>query len=199
MRICSPKTEFLGRCAAAGLMLFLAGCQSGDNAGSVLGLGPGAERQADPTDDRISAEEVRGYCPRVQLPGTQAVLNRYEGNGEGDPAKLRQQISVSDVTRSCSFAGGQMGITVALAGRIVPGPAGEAGGTVTVPIRIEVVEASGQVLYSQIHQHPVQTAAGGGATQFIFSDPAIVIPQPTAMNVRIFAGLDVPPPKEMPL
>ncbi|MCV0395690.1 MAG: hypothetical protein K5872_05475 [Rhizobiaceae bacterium] len=142
--------------------------------------------------------EVRGYCPRVQLPGTQAVLNRYERNGDGDPEKLQQQISVSDVTRSCSFAGGQIGITVALAGRIVRGPAAQGAAAASVPIKIEVINTSGEVLYSRIHQHQVDLS-GAGATQFVFTDPAIVIPQLTEANVRIFAGLDVPPPKELPL
>ena len=83
---------------------------------------------------------------------------------------------------------------VAVAGRVVPGPAG-APATVTLPIKITVLEASGAVLYSQTFNQQV-VLTGNQAQQFIFNDQNVVVPIPTDNSLQVFAGFDTGPAKK---
>lgn len=174
----------------SGFILAVAGCQSGDS-GSALGGDGGAKK---PAEGKVLESELRGYCPRVTLRDGTAYFNSYAKGGQDDPSKLHYQASITDVTRACSRASGNLAINVAVAGRVVPGPAG-APGSVTMPIRIVVLQGE-TVLYSQLHKY--QTAVGGAsaATQFVFNDPNISIPDPTQHDIQVFAGFDEGPPKK---
>lgn len=176
------------RVAALGFILAVAGCQSSDS-GNVLNVAADKPKQEE--QERISAAELRAYCPRVTLRSGTAYYNTYAKGGQDDPSKLLYQASITDVTRSCAYGDGTVTMTVAAAGKVVPGPAGQ-GGTVTMPIRIAAVRGE-EVLYSQLHKYAVQIAAGAGATQFVFTDPAAVIPTPTARNIEVFVGFDEGP------
>ena len=183
--------RFLAGFALAGFMLAAAGCQSGD-AGGVLGLG-GKKQEKQPDDGKILASELLAYCPKVTLKEDTGYINKYVKGGEDDPAKLSYQASISQVTRSCSRAGGMLTMNVAVAGRVVPGPAGVSG-AVTLPIRVVVLHGE-EVQYSQLHTY--QVAAGGGQVQqFVFNDPAVTIPNPTDQGIQVFAGFDAGPPKK---
>jgi hypothetical protein len=87
-----------------------------------------------------------------------------------------------------------LAMQVAVAGRVVPGPAG-ASGDVAVPIKISVVRSDGEVLYSQSFNHPV-TLGGGQAQQFVFNDPNVVVPIPADNTLQLFAGFDPGPSKK---
>jgi hypothetical protein len=65
-------------------------------------------------------------------------------------------------------------ITVAVAGKVVPGPAGKAG-TITMPIRIVALQDN-KVAYSQLQKHQVQITDTSTATQFSFNDPNLSLP-----------------------
>jgi hypothetical protein len=164
--------------------LILAGCQSGSG---VDALDLNDRRSEEP----VKLSELRMYCPAVQLREGTAYFNTYERGAKDDPSAIIYQASIADVTRKCSNAGGFLNINVAVAGRVVPGPKGKAG-TITMPIRVVVVQG-GEVLYSQLHKHPVNVDDTIGATQFIFSDPSIQIPTPSSQNLQIFAGYDEGP------
>jgi hypothetical protein len=183
--------RFLAGFALAGFILAAAGCQSGDG-GGVLGLG-GNKKEKQPEEGKILASELLAYCPRVTLKEDTGYINKYAKGGEDDPAKLTYQASISEVTRSCSRAGGMLTMNVAVAGRVVPGPAG-APGAVTLPIRIVVTHGE-EVQYSQLHNYQV-TAGGGQVQQFVFNDPAVTIPNPTDQGIQVFAGFDAGPPKK---
>jgi len=105
-----------------------------------------------------------------------------------DPAKIIYQASISDVTRDCSNANGQLTMKIAVAGKVVPGPL-FAPGTVTMPIRIAVQHGT-EVLYSQIHQYQVQVTDPSAATQFVFTDANVVVPEPSAQDYQAYAGYD---------
>ena len=139
--------RFLAGFALAGFMLAVAGCQSGD-AGGVLGLG-GKKQEKQPEEGKILASELLAYCPKVTLKEDTGYINKYAKGGEDDPAKLSYQASISQVTRSCTRAGGMLTMNVAVAGRVVPGPAGVSG-AVTLPIRVVVLHGE-EVQYSQLH------------------------------------------------
>lgn len=182
-----------GRCLAgfalAGFMFTVAGCQSGDGATNLgLGLGGGTDKPK----EVVLESELRAYCPPVTLREGTAVIRAYAKGGQDDPAKLSYQAAISDVTRDCKRADGMMTLNVAVAGRIVPGPAG-APASITMPIRVVVLRGE-EVLYSQLHKYQVST--GPDAAQFVFNDPNVVIPIPEPNTIKVFAGYDEGPQKK---
>jgi len=179
------KLHLLRVSAVAGVAaIVLAGCQSKDPT-AVLA----ADGTASAGTQKISAEELRASCPKVQLREGTATLRKFAKGGEDDPTKLVYLASIADVTRACTYPDGGVTVNVALAGRVVNGPAG-AGGQITLPIRIAATRGS-EVVYSQLHQYTV--ALGGGTTQFVFNDPAVVIPGSVDGSVQVFAGFDEGP------
>ena len=158
---------------------FLAGCQSGGSASSGQAAGP-AQGAA------IRESEIGAFCPPVTLLEGTASLRRYERGAEGDGDRVIYQASISETTRTCQYDRGA--VTVAVAGKVVPGPRGQAG-TITLPIRVAALRGD-DVIYSQLFRHPVTVTDTSGATQFIFSDPNIVIPGGIGQTVRILIGFD---------
>jgi hypothetical protein len=200
--------RFFAGTALLGFMLAVAGCQSGD--GGVLHMG-GDKQAVKPEAGKVTASSLRAYCPKVTLRAGTAYFNTY-GNGgrkavadtddalsgdqQNDSANIIYQASIADVTRDCTHAGGTMTLNVAVAGKVVPGPLGKPG-TITMPIRI-VVTQGGDVLYSKLHQYKLQVSDMSAATQFVFNDPNIAVPEPTAANYQVFVGYDegaIAPPK----
>ncbi|HEY6630128.1 MAG TPA: hypothetical protein VIZ90_01620 [Rhizobiaceae bacterium] len=159
----------------------------------MLGFG-GGDKQRQPEEGKVLASELRAYCPTVTLKEDTGYINRYAKGGEEDPAKLSWQASINEVTRSCSRQTGMLAMQVALAGRVVPGPAG-AGGTVTLPIRITVLRGDGEVLYSQTQNHQVGLG-GNQAQQFLVKDSNVVVPIPENNTLQVVAGFDTGPAKK---
>jgi hypothetical protein len=177
-------SRFFTGFALAGFMLAVAGCQSGDSSKTTADLKP--------PPGKIRESELRAYCPSISLREGTSFFNTYQKGGENDPAKIVYQASISDVTRSCTQADGKLILNVAVAGKVVPGPAGKAG-SMTMPIRIAVVRGD-EVLYSELHKHPV--TVGTDSTQWLFNDPNVSIPIPQERNIQVFAGYDEGPPKK---
>ncbi len=157
-------------------------------------LGFGGPKEEKPQEGKILASELLAYCPRVTVKEAEGAINRYAKGGEGDPAKLSFQASISESTRSCSRQTGMLTMNVAVAGRVVPGPAG-ASGTITLPIRITVIQGGGAVLYSQTFNQQV-SLAGNQAQQFLFNDQNVVVPIPADNTLQVFAGFDTGPKKK---
>lgn len=216
--------RFLAGLALTGFMLAAAGCQSGDN--GILNLGFGKKDPTappPPQDPKILASQLQAYCPRVTVRDGTAFFNTYSKDVQKPRPKLKKtgdaaqdaaaqaaadaaappdesanivyQASVSDVTRDCSRANGQLTMKIAVAGKIVPGPKFSPG-NITMPIRIAVMHGA-EVLYSQIHQYQVQVTDPSVATQFVFTDSNVVVPEPTAQDYQVFAGYDENAPKAM--
>ena len=64
---------------------------------------------------------------------------------------------------------------VAVAGQVVPGPAGAAG-TITMPIRVAVMRRRRRRSIRKLHQYQVQVTDPSAATQFVFNDPNVACP-----------------------
>ncbi|MFC5385272.1 hypothetical protein ACFPLB_04730 [Aquamicrobium segne] len=189
MVVATSNFRFFTGFAFAGLMLVMAGCQSGSSdALSVQG-----RQGADASGEKILASELRAYCPTLTLREGTAYFNTYAKGGQDDPDKIVYQASISEVTRDCKRANGQLTMNVAAAGRIVPGPQATAG-AITMPIRVVVTRGS-EVLYSQLHQHKVQVSDTSSATQFVFNDANVTVPDPSARDYQVFVGYDEGPPK----
>lgn len=167
----------------SGFMLVAAGCQSGDKASA---LDVGAEPK--PAEQKVTEAELRGYCPKVTLRDGTAFFNTYQKGAQDDATKIIHQASITDVTRTCSGTDGSMTMNVAVAGKVVPGPA-FAPGTITMPIRV-VVTRNEEVLYSQLHRHQVAISDGSAATQFVFNDPNVSFVLPPDRIVTVYAGFD---------
>lgn len=186
--------RFLAALATSCFMLAVTGCQSG-GAGGLLGpKAPKDPQQIAAEEGKILASELLAYCPGVTLRDGTAFYNSYAKGGQDDPSKLMYQSAITDTTRSCTRADGQMTIKVGVAGKVVTGPAGGPG-TVNMPIRIVVLRGS-EVLYTQLHKNVVQVTDPSTATQFVFTDQNVVIPVPTARDIQIFAGFDEGPAKK---
>jgi hypothetical protein len=180
--------RFIKGFALTGFILAAAGCQSGGSGNLNVG---GGNKAAGET--KVLESELRAYCPRVTLREGTAYFNTYAKGGQDDPTKVLYQASITDVTRTCSNAGGTMTMNVAVAGKVVPGPAG-APGNVTMPIRVAVVRGD-EVLYSQLHKYQVAVGDASAATQFVFNDTSVSFPTPQQADVQVFAGYDEGPPK----
>lgn len=193
----STNGRFLAGFALAGFMLAVAGCQSGDSSGGssggILGFG-GGDKQKQPEQGKVLASELRAYCPRVILKEETTNINRYAKGGEDDPAKLSFQASISEATRSCNRQTGMLAMQVAVAGRVVPGPAG-ASGQITLPIKVTVLRSDGEVLYSQTQNQQI-SLAGNQVQQFVFNDRNVVVPIPADNTLQVFAGFDTGPAKK---
>jgi len=191
--------RFVAGLALGGLLLAVAGCQSGDSnsggnsGGGFLGFG-GAKQAPQAQEGKVLASELRAFCPRVVVREPEGSITRYAKGGDGDPTKLTFQASIMESTRSCNRQTGMLAMQVAVAGRIVPGPGG-APATVTLPIKVSVVRSDGEVLYSQVQNHQV-ALSGNQVQQFLYNDSNVVIPIPADGTVQIFAGFDVPKKKQ---
>jgi hypothetical protein len=179
------RGQFFAGTAIAGLMLVVAGCQSGDGS-SALEAGAGAKQE-----ERVLESELRAFCPPVHLRQGTSFFNTYERGGDQDAGRVIYQASIADATRSCTYNNNAIGMTVAVAGRIVPGPKGKAG-AITMPIRIVVVQ-DGQVIKSELYKHPVAITDTIGATQFVFTDTSISLPAQVSRRTLVYAGYDEGP------
>ena len=182
--------RFLARLGVVVFVAVAGGCQSGD----VLDPNSGDQPKTAP-EGKVLQSELRAYCPPVTLREGTAFFNTYEKKVDNDPTKLIYQSSISAVTRTCAYNGGMITMNIAVAGKVVPGPLA-ADGSVTMPIRIVVSNATQDVLYSQLHKYQVAVSKQSGATQFLFNDPNVTFPQPAPGTVRVFAGYDEGPPRK---
>jgi hypothetical protein len=196
---------------ALGLALLLGACQSTKTAPVDLGVGNEAGTQTSVVTDgtvaaaapsivdtvtepgRITDVELRAYCPKVDLREGTAFYRTYEKGGKEteDPSLVIYQAALAETSRDCKYSNGTLTMTVAAAGRVVPGPKGKAG-TITMPIRVAVTQGD-EVLYSKLSTQEVQIAETG-ATQFVFTDTQVSFPQPTSRNITVFVGYDEGPP-----
>lgn len=188
--------RFFAGLALGSFLLAAAGCQSGDSAGGggggIFGFG-GGQQQQQAQDGKVLASELRAYCPRVIVKEDMGFINQYARGGEGDPTKLSYQASIVESTRSCDRTTGMLRMNVAVAGRVVPGPAG-APGTITLPVKVSVVRGDGEVQYSQVHN--VQVAVGAQVQQFMYNDTNVVVPIPADNTLQVIAGFDVKPTRK---
>ena len=200
---------------AVGLALLLTACQSTKTAPVDLGVGTAEGVQTDVAQGtiasaapaapatsivdsvtepgRITDVELRAYCPKVDLREGTAFYRTYEKGGKEteDPSLVIYQAALAETSRDCQYANGTLTMTVAVAGRVVPGPKAK-GGTITMPIRVAVTRGD-EVLYSKLSTQEVQIAETG-ATQFVFKDTEVSFPQPTSRNITVFVGYDEGPP-----
>ncbi|WP_080920268.1 hypothetical protein [Manganibacter manganicus] len=183
--------RFFAALALSGLMLALAGCQSSGGNKNVLDVDGKQTPVPPPPSDKVKASDLLAYCPRVTLRDGTAYFNSYARGGQDDPAKLIYQAAITEVSRDCSRANGTLTMKVGVAGKIVPGPLGKPG-AITMPIRV-VVTHGDEVLYTKLHKDQVQVADTSAATQFVFTDPSVSVPEPSDKGYQVLVGFDEGP------
>ena len=183
---------FYQLCAPICVLVVAAGAAacSTSSSNTVDPNSPKAQATAE-AEKRLTASQLRAFCPPVTIREGTSVIANYGKTTDKNPANLIYQASLSDETRSCESDDATMKMNVAVSGKIVPGPKFPSG-TVTVPIRVAVIQGT-NVLYSTLHKQSVSASPGGAATQFIFNDPNVTFPKPTSQNIQVFVGFDEGP------
>ena len=165
------------------VLLAIAGCNKTDTAGALAAGGSAAS----PTP-----AVIQGACPQAYISDDKAVTTTYAKPGSTDPKDVVRQASLVDITRQCVQTESQLLITVVVKGRLVEGPAGGAGGTVTLPIRVEATDDQ-KSLFAETVNFPVELAANAPATQFIFTKASIPLPGGAGSFAKVTIGFDTAP------
>ncbi len=182
--------------AALGILLVtgLAGCGSTGGDGSsgssklanIIFL-----NQANPPPAPEPIQKVAIACPPTTvLPGTSSI-QVYAPGGEGDPFSLRHQVSVGEIARECINLGAEVAIRVGVQGRILAGPKG-GGGSVDVPVRVVLVDAKDNPVYSNLTRVRVALPAGQASQTFTHVEEGLTVPLPPRglRGYRILVGFD---------
>lgn len=184
--------RLMPRTASAVALLVLTACQSGSG-GGIAGVNTTAPP---PPSDKITQSELIAYCPAITIREGTASYDVYAKGGDQDRSKIVYQAAIDTSSRSCKRADGQMAITAAVAGRVVPGPLASAG-SVTLPIRVALT-VNGAVASSTLYKQQVSVSDTSAATQFTFKAPDIVIPTPADGTAHIYIGFDDGPGNKPP-
>ena len=191
------------RVGALTMLALAAGCQTGGNDG-VLGSavtdpeqpGDAVARDGDNPNARGRLKNTRtaltDYCPAVRLrTGTESYRVVPQGGDRDDPAQVRFQATITKVARECAYVGENLEIKVGARGRVITGPRG-ASGNFNMPIRVAVTRGD-ETVYSKLHRPQTGVPSGASGAVFSFVDDQVVIPAPTATNVRVYIGFDEGP------
>ncbi|MCR6499118.1 hypothetical protein MUO32_08760 [Shinella sp. CPCC 101442] len=173
------------------LLAIVAGCNQTDKPADLGVSSDTSGTGTQPAVQQTQGAVVQGACPQVYLRDGTAVLRRFAKGAKDDPSKLLYQVTLAETTRRCVINESQLVMTVMVQGRIVVGPAGTAGGTVNVPIRVAAADGN-NTLFSDLVQFPVNIPAEGTA-QFVFTKDNVAIPGGSGGFVRAFVGFDEGP------
>lgn len=173
------------------VLALAAGCTTGGGSGGLFGKSAASQPKVAAQSDNTY---VRGTCPAVELRDGTAYYRTYAKGGkkDQDPSKVIHQASLTQTTRKCTVNGNQLTMEVAAAGRVVAGPAGGPG-TVTMPIRVAVLNKQGEAIYSQLTKYSAQLPSGTATTQFLFTKTGVTFPLDQATSARVFVGFDEGP------
>jgi hypothetical protein len=164
---------------------------SPDHAAAVAASAPGAAA-APAAPGGVKALEV---CPNVELRQGAATLTVNNNAKDPSAMQLRYQVSVTQMARECSLAGGTLTIRVGIQGRIVLGPAGTHG-ALEIPIRYALVDEGPEpkMIYTKLYKFPVAIPEGAPNVSFTHIEEAIAVPMPSMPvfdRYVIYVGFDV--------
>jgi hypothetical protein len=186
--------QFLRLASSLCTLALVAGCSSTDMSGTFK-LGKKSEDAAATTPTPVV---MQGACPQVYLREGTAVYRQYakgtkkNPDGMADPEKLVMQAVLDKTTRQCVQTAEGLRVTVVVHGRVVLGPAGQPGGSYTLPIRVAATDGDA-TLYSELSQFQAPAVpAGQGSTQFLFTKENVMLTSAGGLT-RLFAGIDEGP------
>lgn len=129
-----------------------------------------------------------GFCPKVRLITNDETYRTFEGR-DREVDNIAYQAVLYDATRSCRVEGGNLVIDVTAAGRLLAGPRGSRGGSLTMPIRIAVRDSAG-VPYSELETYKASIAADRTSDQFVYRRSQVVIPATGDRRTTVLIGFD---------
>ncbi len=139
-------------------------------------------------------------CPPVSIrPGTEQ-MTAFQAGGKPDPVTgapppISYQSSIVKTARECRATESGVAVKVGVIGRTVAGPAGKAG-TVTVPLRIAVVQGTDKIVKSELYKIQVALTEPTLSTEFTKIDDGIVLQiAPGNSDFHIYVGFDDAPAK----
>lgn len=191
-----------------GAGLFLTACTTSGGDGVLSSVIPGKKTSASTSVDSNKAKPgenpnagnrlkntrtaLSDYCPAVRIrAGTETFRTYPKGADKENADNIKQQATITKVARECDYVGQNLKIKVGARGRLISGPKGSSG-KFTIPIRVAVLVGN-QTIYSKLHRNVQTISAGKSNAVFSFVDENVVIPAPTATNVRIYLGFDEGP------
>jgi hypothetical protein len=196
---------------AAAAVLGLSGCSfhlgnyespdpdsTGSKLATMLGL---KSKEAKSDAATASGPQARHIsCPEViLLEGTDA--SRTYASTPPSNANLKYQYALTDTARECSAEGKDLAIKIGVAGKVLLGPAGNAG-SFSVPVRMAVLgKRDSQPILSKLYHATVTLAPGQTEADFtIISEPLRVpfIQDHAEEDYTIRVGIDEGPAAEKP-
>lgn len=169
------------------------------NPDDALGLDKQNQQQTEVAEAKPvdNTNNLRAFCPRTVIrDGTETHRTFENGVSKDDADALSSvafQSTITEVVRECNYSQTNLNMRVGIRGRVINGPSGRTG-TVNVPVRVAVTTTGNEVLYSQLHDVPVNIPEGGSNALFSYVDSQINLPVPDKSNLVIFVGFDEGPP-----
>lgn len=185
---------------AFGLALGTAACSegpSGPAAGSSPSFGQKLENlvllgTTNPAPALPRQFKAEVDCPVVELqPGT-AAYQLYVPGHQGDAFQLRYQARFGQFARECDVNGDQVTIRVGISGRLVLGPQGQSGTTLTLPVRVALLDFHDQPAFSKLTPITVTIPPGKGGEDFreVVVVPPFTVPKNRLSGWYIRVGFD---------
>ncbi|MGQ4275277.1 hypothetical protein [Terrihabitans sp. B22-R8] len=162
----------------AALAIILAGCSS-NRADSDAGGGNRlanlfAFNTSSPKTVTVGQETV--YCPSVSIQAGTAAYTVYERGQEGNILAVRNQARFGDIARECTNQGGNVGLRIGVAGRVMQGPKGVTGTGVDVPVRFVVLDSDDKPVISRVTRIQASIPTGQTGVSFTHVEDLGVLP-----------------------
>jgi hypothetical protein len=193
MRLLMPQGRQNSLCVAAVLALLLTGC-------SMFGGGGEPDTTATTASTASTAEAGEGqidvrrylgpdYCPELRIQDGTELIRSYERGHEDDPAYVVWQASIGRTARECLYdQQNNLTLRIGVSGRVIAGPKGGSGATVSVPLRIAIVKFREATLASE--SYPLSIAIPASNSTAFTEVREITVPSPgNHRDYIIYVGL----------
>jgi hypothetical protein len=135
-----------------------------------------------------AAPAIATECPPIKVRNGGEAIYSYQKDSIGDARALQFQAVIDKQSRACVASNGLITVDMGVVGRVLLGPAGEAGDFV-VPVRF-AVERDDLAVFSQKYDIPVTVAAGEQSKDFVKVVDNVAIPFIGGENIVIWVGFD---------
>jgi hypothetical protein len=150
-----------------------------------------ADAKADAGNDTTGAVGSNNHCPQVVAWPQDKLVTIYQPGHVGEALSIVHRGEITKLSRECELSGDRMVVRYGFAGRVLLGPKGQGGSTVTLPVSIRVASAEHKVISTDAVR--VATTIPQGSPVGYFS-MVKEVSFPIAMGTRpedykIFVGL----------
>lgn len=169
-------------------VIALSGCMGDDTTASIRNFV--AFNSSEPPAVQQAAQKVE--CPEVQVQDGAGTVRTYAGHDQSSDA-VRYQFGISETARECTLVNGQIGIKVGISGRVLIGPAGQAG-TYSVPLRFAVKrDGTGGVAATKVYPVSATIPPGQTGADFTIVSDELLVPftrEEASADYTILVGFD---------